>query len=174
MSNTHDAADKGNPPQDLEWGAFTIEGPWNLNLEEATWMPAAQRAREQYAKELSRYTKAPRRPPLKRGVVVVWTLGRAIAAWKVKKTFRRHKGPQSKTVLAQELRKAFESLGVTYIKLAQIISAGEGLFGKELTDELKKCRDQVPGESFATVKETIESGLGMPLNSLFKPLNGVQ
>jgi ubiquinone biosynthesis protein len=65
------------------------------------------------------------------------------------------------------MRIAAEKLGPTYIKLGQIISSGQGIFPAELVDEFKKCRDQVPPESFDTVRAVIEEDLGMPLLDVF-------
>ena len=62
----------------------------------------------------------------------------------------------------------------TYIKLAQIISSGDGLFPGELVDEFKKCRDQVPAENFDVVKRTIEHDLGRPLNEVFQSIDSTE
>jgi ubiquinone biosynthesis protein len=48
------------------------------------------------------------------------------------------------------------------------VSSGEGIFPAELVDEFKKCRDQVPAESFATVRQVIEEDLGRPLDEVFR------
>ena len=66
------------------------------------------------------------------------------------------------------LRKAFERLGPTYIKLGQILSAGEGVFPPELVGEFRLLRDQVPAESFEVVREVVESDLGRPLGEVFE------
>ena len=69
--------------------------------------------------------------------------------------------------LSRRLRLAAESLGPTFIKLGQIISSGEGLFPPELVDEFKRCRDQVPAETFTDVRRTVEDDLGVPLEDVF-------
>jgi ubiquinone biosynthesis protein len=69
--------------------------------------------------------------------------------------------------MSLRLRKAIEKLGATYIKLAQIISSGEGLFPTELVNEFKKCRDQVPPQSWDTVKLIVEQDLGARLEDVF-------
>jgi ubiquinone biosynthesis protein len=73
----------------------------------------------------------------------------------------------SRADLSRRLRIAAEHLGPTYIKLAQIISSGEGLFPEELVEEFKKCRDQVPPEPFSSVRATVESELGRSLEDVF-------
>ena len=70
--------------------------------------------------------------------------------------------------MSRRLRLAAESLGSTYIKLGQIISSGEGLFPAELVNEFKLCRDQVPAETFATVRAVIEADLGTTLEATFE------
>ena len=69
--------------------------------------------------------------------------------------------------MSLRLRKAIEKLGATYIKLAQIISSGEGLFPTELVNEFKKCRDQVPPQAWDTVKLIVEQDLGARLEDVF-------
>jgi ubiquinone biosynthesis protein len=73
----------------------------------------------------------------------------------------------SRADVSRRLRKAAEHLGPAYIKLGQIISSGEGLFPKELVEEFKLCRDQVPAESFADVRAVVEADFGVPLEELF-------
>ena len=70
--------------------------------------------------------------------------------------------------LSRRLRKAFERLGPTYIKLGQILSAGEGVFPPELVGEFRLLRDHVPAESFEVVREVVESDLGRPLSEVFE------
>jgi len=66
------------------------------------------------------------------------------------------------------MRLAAERLGPTYIKLAQIISAGQGVFPEELVAECKKCRDQVPPVNYHTIVGVVEADLGKPLHEVFK------
>src|SRR5436190_1868214 len=80
---------------------------------------------------------------------------------------RRVGGSASKADLSRRLRIAAEHLGPTYIKLAQIISSGEGLFPEELVRECQKCRDQVPPEPWSSVREVLESELGRSIDDVF-------
>ncbi len=73
----------------------------------------------------------------------------------------------SRAGLSRRLRPAFERLGPTYIKLGQIISAGEGIFPEELVGEFRLLRDRVPPEPFPVVRRTIEEDLGCPLSEVF-------
>ncbi|MEJ7584024.1 MAG: AarF/UbiB family protein, partial [Acidimicrobiales bacterium] len=51
--------------------------------------------------------------------------------------------------------------------MGQIISSGEGIFPEELVKEFRKCRDQVPPEPFAVVRDVVESDLGRSLDEVF-------
>jgi ubiquinone biosynthesis protein len=113
-------------------------------------------------------------PPVGRLVTVVAALARAIVPWWWHKRRGRHANPeQSRAEVSARLRVAIERLGATYIKLAQIISSGEGLFPAELVGEFKKCRDQVPAEDFATVRRTVEADLGARLEDVFAEFDPV-
>ncbi len=73
----------------------------------------------------------------------------------------------SQAEISHRLRVAAETLGPTYIKLGQIISAGDGLFPAQLVAEFKKCRDQVKAEPFDVVRLTVEQDLGARLEDVF-------
>jgi ubiquinone biosynthesis protein len=92
-------------------------------------------------------------------------LGTAVGAWYLGD--RRRGQHTSRAGLSRRLRKAFEHLGPTYIKLGQILSSGEGIFPEELVAEFKLLRDRVPAESFSTVRSVVESDLGQPLETVF-------
>lgn len=158
---THDTAD-------LSWGAFSERGPWDLNRDAIAWSEHAVVLRREARSEVPRLTTPGRVPPIGRLLKVVFVLGRAVAPWLVRKKLRRFASPEeSRAVLSLRLRRAIETLGPTYIKLAQIISSGEGLFPAELVNEFKRCRDQVPAEPFDVVQRTIERDLGARLNDVF-------
>ena len=74
----------------------------------------------------------------------------------------------SKAGLSRRFRVAAETLGPTFIKLAQIISAGEGVFPPELVAECKRCRDQVPPVPYDEVVAVVEAELGKPLFQVFR------
>ena len=161
----------GNPTSttaDLSWGAFSERGPWDLDPTAIAWSDHAVVLRREARSEVPRLTTPGRIPPIGRLLKVVFVLGRAVAPWLVRKKLRRFASPEeSRAVLSLRLRRAIETLGPTYIKLAQIISSGEGLFPAELVNEFKRCRDQVPAEPFEVVQRTIESDLGARLNDVF-------
>ena len=61
---------------------------------------------------------------------------------------------------AVQLRSAFEKLGPTYVKLAQMIASSPGLFPDTLADELRSCLDRVPPIPLRHIAEVIEADLG--------------
>ena len=94
-------------------------------------------------------------------------LTRAVGGWYLIERRRAPGTPASRAGLSRRLRKAFEKLGPTYIKLGQIISSGEGIFPEELVGEFRLLRDRVPAEPFDVVRSIVESDLGRPLDAVF-------
>lgn len=69
--------------------------------------------------------------------------------------------------MPQNLRRAFEELGPTFIKLAQILSARPDIVGPEYADEFKKLQDEVPPFPGAEARKVIETELKMPMEKIF-------
>lgn len=153
---------------DLSWGNFSDSGPWDLDRDTIAWSQVAVVLRDAARKEVPKLIRTRRFPPIGRLIVVVWHLGLALLPWFINKKRKRFATPEeSRTYVSRRLRVAIEKLGATYIKLAQIISSGEGLFPTELVDEFKRCRDQVPPEPWDSVRTTIEQDLGARLDDVF-------
>ena len=156
------------PPSDLAWGSFTGNGPWVLDRDHIHWQSLPPTLRRQAHAEVPTLTGPRKLPPGARVVTVVRHLGQAIAPWMVTKRRGGFADSEaSRADISHRLRLAAEHLGPTYIKLGQIISSGEGIFPGELVREFAKCRDQVPPESFDTVRRVIEEDLGRPLTDVF-------
>jgi ubiquinone biosynthesis protein len=155
-------------PNDLSWGNFSDSGPWVLDRDTIAWSQVAIALRAAAQKEVPSLIRARRIPPLGRLVVVVARLGWALLPWFIRQKLNRFETLEdSRAYISFRLRKAIEKLGATYIKLAQIISSGEGLFPAELVNEFKKCRDQVPPQSWETVKLIVEQDLGARIEDIF-------
>ncbi len=153
---------------DIEWGAFTDDGPWVLDIDSLSWYPIAGLLRQAANAVVPNLTRPRMLPPGRRVITVAGRLTTAIAPWWLRKRRRRYASPEaSRADLSARLRRAAERLGPTYIKLGQIISGGEGLFPAELVREFKLCRDQVPAEPFDAVREVVEADLGVPLEYIF-------
>ncbi len=69
------------------------------------------------------------------------------------------------------LREAFETLGPTYVKLAQLVASSEGLFPEAYCVEFRKCLDRVPPFSIDAVRATIREELGREPEQVFEELD---
>jgi ubiquinone biosynthesis protein len=148
---------------DLDYGSFTDQGPWQVDPQRLAWKKGLDRVRAAVrasVPELTRYRKV---PPGGRMLTTVRHLGVPMAIWAV----RERGTDKSVAAISRRLRIAAERLGPTYIKLGQIISSGEGIFPEELVAEFRKCRDQVPAETFDVVRRVVEGDLGKPIEAVF-------
>ena len=80
---------------------------------------------------------------------------------------RQRPPPTEKLSGAKRVRKVFEELGPTYIKLGQAISTRPDLVPDEFLRELVKLQDRVPPSPFIAISKIIETELGSPLPELF-------
>lgn len=69
------------------------------------------------------------------------------------------------------LRKSFEELGPSFIKLGQLLSTREDILNPALIKELKLLQNKVQGIPFAEAKEIIEKNLEQPFSDVFKSLD---
>lgn len=155
-----------SPAPDSHIGAFSHEGPWTIVLDQLRWRTGIDELRARSQAEVPELIRARTLPPLARFTEAAWFIGAALTGWSLRE--RRTGGSTSRTGLSQRLRRAFERLGPAYIKLGQIVSSGQGLFPPELVEAFKSCRDQVPPETFATVRRVVEEDLGRPLEAVFQ------
>jgi ubiquinone biosynthesis protein len=65
------------------------------------------------------------------------------------------------------VRMALTELGTTFIKFGQILSTRADLIGPAMAKELTKLQADVPPDDEAVVRETVETELGKPLETLF-------
>lgn len=66
------------------------------------------------------------------------------------------------------LRRAFESLGPTFVKLGQVLSMREDLIPAEYILEFQKLQDQVTPFDLKTAKDIIQEELGSDITAIFK------
>ena len=160
-----DAPDRDTvAPGDLAWGAFSERGPWVLDADAIPWQWEIDRLRGGTRREVPRLlTPSVTVRPVVRTVRTVTSIGSAVLGWLVFE-YRR---PSSRAGISRRLRRAFEQLGSSYVKLGQIISGGEGLFPDELVREFKLLRDQVAPEPFDAVRDVVEVDLGGALEDYF-------
>lgn len=73
--------------------------------------------------------------------------------------------------LSQNLRKAFEELGPTFIKIGQILSTRLDLLPGKYIDELVKLQDSIPEEPFEIMKEVFEKSINQSIEDIFDYVN---
>jgi ubiquinone biosynthesis protein len=151
---------------DLELGSFSEDPPWIVDPSAMQWRRAVPGLRAQIADELPLLTRAGRLPPGARVVRTIRLLGTALGGWYL--GARRRGNDDSTAVLSRRLRLAAEHLGPTYIKPRPDHQLGRGHLPEELVAEFKRCRDQVPPEPFAIVRQVVEDDLGRPLEEVFE------
>ncbi|MBF0297728.1 MAG: AarF/ABC1/UbiB kinase family protein [Oligoflexia bacterium] len=76
-------------------------------------------------------------------------------------------------IVGNRLKKAFEELGPTFIKLGQILSSREDMFNSAFIEEMKKLLDQVKGIPFQEAKTEIEKSIGKKIEEVFKNIDQV-
>jgi len=68
----------------------------------------------------------------------------------------------------QRLAKALQTLGPAFIKLGQTFATRADIVGEEIAAELAILQDRLPSEPTEAIIQSIEEGLGRPLDELFK------
>ncbi|HZS39590.1 MAG TPA: AarF/UbiB family protein [Polyangia bacterium] len=69
------------------------------------------------------------------------------------------------------VRRAFEELGPTYLKLAQLIASSSGLFPEAYCREFQKTLDRVRPFAFADVERILRDDLPAPPSELFEAID---
>jgi ubiquinone biosynthesis protein len=87
----------------------------------------------------------------------------------VVKGILRNRDGESLGHLSREtrIRLAIEELGPTFIKLGQILSTRPDQIGIPLAEELEKLQTDVPADDAEAIRNTIETELDAPLDTLF-------
>ena len=79
----------------------------------------------------------------------------------------RFKNDKGEISAPRVLRKLFESLGATYIKLGQFIASSPTLFPSEYVLEFQSCLDSAPSIPYSKIRSIIQEDLGKPLSSVY-------
>ncbi|KAL2897949.1 hypothetical protein RDABS01_039731, partial [Bienertia sinuspersici] len=66
------------------------------------------------------------------------------------------------------LRKLFERLGATYVKLGQFIASAPTLFPPQYVEEFQKCFDRAPPVPFEEIKAILNQELKRPIDSVYE------
>jgi len=76
--------------------------------------------------------------------------------------------PPKDELVARVLRKFFEKLGATYVKLGQFIASSPTLFPEAYVREFQKCLDKTEETPFSRIERIVEKELGQPLSGVFR------
>ncbi|KAM4093597.1 hypothetical protein ACB094_06G130100 [Castanea mollissima] len=66
------------------------------------------------------------------------------------------------------LRRLFERMGATYIKLGQFIASAPTLFPPEYVQEFQSCFDRTPAVPFEDIQKILREELGRPIDSVYE------
>ena len=64
------------------------------------------------------------------------------------------------------LRKLFEKLGATYVKLGQFVASSPSLFPAEYVEEFQRCLDRTEPVPYAQIRRVIEQELKQPITEV--------
>jgi len=67
----------------------------------------------------------------------------------------------------KEVRETFEELGLTFLKLGQVLALRRDLLPDDYINELEQLHDQLPALDIDIVRATVEIELGAPVTELF-------
>jgi ubiquinone biosynthesis protein len=73
----------------------------------------------------------------------------------------------------QRVRRVFEVLGPTFVKLGQILATRPDLLGPEWITEFEKLQWQAPPLDFAELRPQVEEDLGAPLEEIFQEVETI-
>jgi ubiquinone biosynthesis protein len=155
---------------DLSVGSFTADGPWLVDPATMEWREGIDARRALAAARVAGLTRR-RLLPGWRSLGVLLACGARVLPWLLVE--RRRGGEAATRSLVARLRVAFERLGPTYLKFAQLVSSAEGLLPRAVVDEFKLSQDRVPAEPFAVVRATVEAELGASLIEVFDEFDEV-
>jgi aarF domain-containing kinase len=105
------------------------------------------------------------RPGLTRSLQV------ASAASKLFREFTRNQASfqdvDGRIAPAKVVKRLFEELGATYIKLGQFIASSPTLFPPEYVLEFQSCLDNTPTVPYSTIRKIIQDDLKRPLSDIY-------
>lgn len=72
---------------------------------------------------------------------------------------------------AVRLRRSFEQLGPTFVKLGQLLATRPDLIPGDFVEEFRKLHDQVPSLGFAEIEQVLVGHFGRDLNEVFATID---
>lgn len=108
---------------------------------------------------------------LKRSIQIATGLGKVFKQYfDDKNAFVDAKGSLS---IPRVLRRVFEELGATYIKLGQFIASSPTLFPAEYVEEFQACLDRTPTVPYETIRRIIQADLKRPIITIFSSIDPI-
>lgn len=90
---------------------------------------------------------------------------------RIHKALNEFSGDSWSGKLGYRLRRCFESLGPSFVKIGQFLSTREDIFPADFIQEMKGLQDQVEGIDFDVALEVIEKSIGKAYTEVFKNIN---
>ncbi|RYY81293.1 AarF/ABC1/UbiB kinase family protein, partial [archaeon] len=75
--------------------------------------------------------------------------------------------PDGQLSLPKVIRRLFEELGATYIKLGQFIASSPTIFPADYVEEFQCCLDNTPTVSYSIIRKIIQEDLKQPISNLY-------
>jgi len=110
------------------------------------------------------------------GVVAKWGFGSLVVQLELENAverarnlvlWRRNREAAVRYTTEERIRRAFEELGPTFVKLGQILATRPDLIPMSLVLELRKLQDDVPPFDGALARRQVEASLGRPIEQVF-------
>ena len=96
---------------------------------------------------------------------LAWTL--SLLSWHGLRMIVRKLARSKRPVVGEELSRAFERLGSSYVKFGQIIASSPGLFPVDVSNEFQSLLDHVKPVPYEHIRRIITEELGAPPEELF-------
>eukprot|EP01038_Epipyxis_sp_PR26KG_P004722 gene4722-6627_t len=85
----------------------------------------------------------------------------------------KYQGVDGQLSLPKILKRIFEELGATYIKLGQFVASSPTIFPPEYVTEFQSCLDKSPTVDYGIIRKIIESDLNKPIKAIYKSVNPI-
>lgn len=140
-------------PSDDTWGAFRQPGPWVTQRQSA--YTADDATRRQHAKQLAASWSSGKGLPVGNLARLVGVAGREVGRF----ALRNRQAPRAERA-ATGFRRGAETLGASWVKLGQIISAGDGVFPDALVAQCRQLTDRAAPVAFERLEDVLRAELG--------------
>lgn len=127
-------------------------------------------APEATAVDLKRITRTSPMRSIRRLNKIGYVTTRRVGPVLVRKPFVKD-NERWKAQLGKAIAGSVGDLGVTFVKLGQILASSPSIAGETLANSMRGVLDDGPAIPFETVKSVIEHDLGKPLSKVFKHLD---